>query len=695
MSIKIVLQDGIKDCGICCLLSIIRFYGGDVSKEYLREITGTSKDGVSFYQLIDGAKKLGFRAYGMRGDLSKIEENNLPCLAHFIVNKNYRHFVVIYKIDNKKKTVMLMDPAKGKRCISFSEFNLLSSGNFLFLYPLKKLPIISNKKIILNSLKLLLLEYKFYVLIFVLLTLTFLILNILIAFHFKYLLEYAIEYKIINNIFFVSYLLFFMYIFKEFTNFFRNILLSKFISILDVNVTSITFRQLLLLPYLYYKNRTTGEVISRFKDLTNVKNFILKFFSFFISDLICIVVFSIFMFNYNKKMTILIWIVSFILIFIVKFSNKKKIKLLNRINKNEDIINSYLVESISNVDTIKGSHLEKRLFDKFLYKYKNMVESVYNYSLFYSSNLLCRDLIKNILLVFIYGMSSYMVIKNKISLGEVIVFQSFFLYFINSFLRIVDMFDEYYNFLVSLNRIEDLFVIKEEVFTNNFYYLNYKLDGNINFYNLTYKVGSKLLFNNVNLEIKRGENILISGASGCGKSSLVKILMRYLEVPYGMVSINDIDINHYHLENIRNNITYVSNNEYLFTDSLKNNICLYKEIDEDNFYNVTKLCLVDEIIKDDDLKYDKLVEENGFNFSNGERQRIILARSLLRNSSIYIFDEAFSQIDINREKKILGNIFKYLENSIVIVISHRFNNKKLFDRVLKLEDGIIYENKTL
>lgn len=695
MSIKIVMQDGIKDCGICCLLSIIRFYGGDVSKEYLREITCTSKDGVSFYQLIDGAKKLGFRANGMRGDLSKIEENNLPCLAHFIVNKNYRHFVVIYKVDNKKKMVTLMDPAKGKKVISFSEFNLLSSGNFLFLYPLKKLPIMNNKKIILSSIKELFYKYKFFALIFVLLTVAFLLLNILIAFHFKYLLEYAINYKIIDNIFFISYLLIFMYIFKEFSNFFKNILLSKFISILDVNVTFIMFRQLLLLPYLYYKNRTTGEVISRFKDLANVKNFILRFFSYFISDFISIIVFSIFMFKYSRNLTILIWIVSIMMIFIVKFSNKKKVKLLNKINKNEDIINSYLVESISNVDTIKGSHLEKRLIDKFLYKYKNMVESVYNYSLFYSSNLLCRDLIKNILLVFIYGMCSYMVIKNKISLGEVIVFQSFFLYFINSYLRIIEMFDEYYNFLISLNRIEDLFIIKEEVFSNNFYYLNYKLDGNICFNNLIYKVGSRLLFDNINLEIKYGENILISGASGCGKSSLVKILMRYLEVPYGMVSINNIDINHYHLENIRNNITYVSNNEYLFTDTLKNNISLYKEIDDDILYDVCKICLVDEIIKDDDLKYDKLVEENGFNFSNGERQRIILARSLLRNSNIYIFDEAFSQIDINREKKILNNIFKYLENSIVIVISHRFNNKKLFDRVLKLEDGRIYENKTL
>ena len=95
------------------------------------------------------------------------------------------------------------------------------------------------------------------------------------------------------------------------------------------------------------------------------------------------------------------------------------------------------------------------------------------------------------------------------------------------------------------------------------------------------------------------------------------------------------------------------------------------------------------------LEYDTLIEENGFNLSNGERQRIILARSLFRKSNIYIFDEAFSGIDINKEKKILENMFDYLKDKTIIVISHRFNNKKLFNRVLKLEGGKIIENSCL
>ena len=99
---KVVLQDGIKDCGICCLLSIIRYYGGEVSKEYLREITNTTKDGVSLYNLIEAAKLLGFEAKGLTGKLKDINVNNLPCIVHFIVNKSYKHFVVLYQINIKK-----------------------------------------------------------------------------------------------------------------------------------------------------------------------------------------------------------------------------------------------------------------------------------------------------------------------------------------------------------------------------------------------------------------------------------------------------------------------------------------------------------------------------------------------------------------------------------------------------------------
>ena len=132
---KVVLQDGMKDCGVCSLLSIIRFYGGEVSKEYLRELTNTTKEGVTFYQLRYAAEKIGFDCIGMTGNLEDIKVDNLPCIVHFNIRKNYQHFVVLYKINFTKKNVTIMDPAKGIKTISFAEFHLLSSNHYLFLHP--------------------------------------------------------------------------------------------------------------------------------------------------------------------------------------------------------------------------------------------------------------------------------------------------------------------------------------------------------------------------------------------------------------------------------------------------------------------------------------------------------------------------------------------------------------------------------
>ncbi len=692
MAIKIVLQDGVKDCGICCLLSIIRYYGGDVSKEYLREITNTTKDGVSMYQLLNGAEKLGFTVTGVNGDLTKIEINNLPCIAHVIVNKNYKHFVVIYKIDTKNKLVTLMDPAKGKKIISFSEFNLLASNNYLFLKPNKKLPVMKRKKFLLKIILENLQKNKFDFSLLIILTILYFALSILTSFHFKFLLEYALNDKIIDNVYLISFILFFVYLFKNLANGLRTILLNKLLAVFDAEVTFKSFKQILLLPYLFYKNRTTGEVIARFKDLTTIKLFLSDLLSFISIDIFSLIVFSTLMIKFQPQLGLIILFSFVLILFLLKLNSIKIKKLLKKVSTNEDIINSYLVEAVSNVDTIKGSHLEKRLIDRFKLKYEDSLEAFYKYALFKEKNSFLKNLINENITVLIYLIGCILVIKNKLSLGKLIIYQSFFLYFQASANRGFNLIDSYSDFVNALSRLEDLYLIKNENFSRNYYYLPYELDGNIVFKNLTYKIGTRYLFNNLNLEIKKGERILISGASGSGKSTLVKILMRYVEVPANMVYIAGIDINHYHLENIRKNITYVSSCEYLFTDTVKENICLFKDIKQEELEEVARITLVDEIINGN---YNTLIEENGFNFSNGERQRIILARSLLRKSNIYIFDEAFGQIDILREKKILENIFNYLEGKIVIVISHRFNNKKLFDRVLKIEDGDIHETKKL
>lgn len=690
---KVVLQDGIKDCGICCMLSIIRHYGGNVSKEYLREVTSTTKNGVTAYKLVESAEKLGFNAFALSGDIKNINVNNLPCIAHVIINKSYQHFIVIYEVDLKGGYVLAMDPARGKRIYSLSEFKLISSGCFIFMLKEKELPIFQSNKIIKKEVISISKSEKIYFVFLVLLVLSYFTFNILSAFHFKYFIDFCINFNNQKNLILLSIIMLIIYFLKEISSFLKNLINLKFKELLDINITMRIYKQIILLPYLYYKNRTTGEVVSRMNDLSFIKNFLSQILTTITTDLLCFFIFLIVLIKINKILTLFSLISFFILIIInIIFKNSRKRRIKNY-HRREDIVNSYLIESLTSVDVIKGMHIEKIMIDRFFLKYQKLLESFYSISLLEEIINFIKNNICNVFQVINLALGSLLVIEKKISISELIVYQSVLSFFTSSFQNIINILHEYPNFLLSVERIEDLFAIRKEIFSGYKLYEDHMLEGDIVYNNLNYSYGKRVILKDINVTIHKGDKIFLCGESGSGKSTLMKLLMRYIEVDFGKININNIDINHYHLDILRKNITYISQQEFLFTDTILNNITLREDISHEEFLNAIKMTLVDEIINNEQLSYDKLIEENGFNFSGGERQRIILARSILKKSNIFIFDEALSQIDVERERKILKNLFKYFDNKIIIVISHRFNNKDLFDRCFRIKEGHLYEEK--
>ena len=196
----------------------------------------------------------------------------------------------------------------------------------------------------------------------------------------------------------------------------------------------------------------------------------------------------------------------------------------------------------------------------------------------------------------------------------------------------------------------------------------------------------------INFKIKKQEKILILGSSGSGKSTLLKILYNYYDIDRNKILIGNNDLMDYGNENIRRNMCYISQNEILYNDTIKNNILLDRDISYDDFLNICHLFYINEIVQDKILGYDTLLEESGSNISGGERQRIILARTLLKKSELILIDEGFSQIDVNLERKILKNIFEYYKDKMMIIVSHRKENMDLYDKVLMLKDGKIVKN---
>ena len=269
-------------------------------------------------------------------------------------------------------------------------------------------------------------------------------------------------------------------------------------------------------------------------------------------------------------------------------------------------------------------------------------------------------------------------VNNQIvTLGNLLTFNILFTYFMLSLRNIIELDRVIDDALLAFNKLNNL--LKQEKLKS----LNIK-QGKIEIKNLNFSYnGRDKNLKNINLKIKPGEKIMINGCSGSGKSTLCKLIMQYYKPNKKTIYIDDIDINKYSI----NNITFIAQEENLFTDTIYNNLVLDSDIDEITLNKVVKLCELKPLL--DMNSYNTFLEENGSNLSGGQKQQLILARSLLKKPEILIIDEGLNQMDINLERKILKNIFKAYPNKTILIVNHRNDNLDLFDKLITLKNGKI------
>jgi len=688
MKYPFVKQKDLKDCGCCCLLMLTRYYGGGVSLEYLRELTNTSKRGTTAYDLIEGSKKLGFNSIGVRGNINDLDNTKTPCIAHVVINKSYEHFIVIYKVDKKKNRLLIADSNKNNLTkISFDEFNKISTGNFILLKPKKKIMYVESNKELKNFIfSRLVGSYKSLTSIIVLSFIITLI-QILLSFEFKVILDYIIAFQSLKNLLPLFLILFSIILLKEISNLRRNKLVNELNHELDKSMFTKVYNHLLSLPYLYYKNRTTGEITSRLHDLTSIRDVISKCAVTCFIDLFLMLGSLIALFFISSKLTIIVIIILLLVLLFVLAFNKPIEKTITMAKEHGALVDEYLVESIGGIETIRHQNILDFAKKKFLIRYLKFNNISYKYNTLFISLDFIKNLVVSIgnLVILVFG--SYLVVIKSLDIASLITFITLNNYIFSPIDNFTELILSLKDAKVSFSRVRELFEIEEE--KDNIHVIN-RIKSSIIAQNLTYSYNNHdNLLKNINLNINNGDRVLIYGKSGSGKSTLAKILAGDLKPSNNQVYFDGKDINKYSINTIRESISYISSNDTLFTDSVYNNIVLDK--DDTVFDNTVKECLVDEFINKHEMAYDFLIEENGFNLSGGQRQRITLARGMLKDSSIYIFDEALNQVDIEKEKIILENIFNKYPNKTFIYISHRFNNADLFNKKYRIEDGISYE----
>lgn len=680
----VVLQEGNKDCGVCCLLSIIRYYNGNISLNKLMEMTKTTKNGTTFYNLSEAASKIGMasKAYYV-DDFNNISVYSCPFISQVIRN-GYTHFVVVYKISKDK--LLIMDPALGSLYMSREKFLNIWTSYIMMFEKVKILPNYKDEKYINKLLYGLILNNKKIIVNCLLLTLMFCFLTIGYSVYLKVMID-----KVLNQdkylLIVISLIFFIVILFRSLTNLFRNQMLSYFNMKVDISLFLNSFKRILLLPYNYYKNKTTGEIISRVNDLSYIKQIISQLLTTVFLDIVLLLFSLVCLYFINSKMFVIsffIAILYMIIIFIYpRFIKTKIYESQAEVAK----VNSYLVESISGLETIKGLRCEKMVNDRLESYYTKAQATIFDYNIISNGVLFLKDLIFYVGVLLINYVGCVDIMNGNFTVGSLLTFNTILGYFLNPLQNFIDLADDYVYVKGVFKRANGLYEVKlDDLESKN----GLRVEGDISFNNLDFSFNGKdQILKSIKIEFKAKEKILLLGNSGSGKSTLLKILYKYYDVSRGMVLVNGIDINDFSISDIRDDIIYVSQNETLYTGSIKDNILLNRDIYYKDFLDMCCYLEVDNIIKDNLLGYDFLLEENGANISGGERQRIILARALFKKGNVILIDEGLSQMDIDLERRVLKRIFSIFKDKMIIVVSHRFNNMDLYDKVFKLKDGMV------
>lgn len=676
--IHVVKQRDFKDCGVCSMLSIIKHYNGNVSLEKLRELTNTNIDGTTAYNIVYGFRKIGFDSYAMNVDNINNGEIKFPVIAHMLLANGCYHFVVVYNLSKNKIT--LMDPDEGKKIMNISEFNDLFTGNIIIAIPKDKEVIKESDTKIENIIIKFIRKERKIVMKIIVLSIIFSILSILLGYSFK-IFSYNLNDK--NNLIKIIFIFLGFVILKELISYSKNYYKNYLNLRIDVTMFEEFISHIFFLPLKNIKSRSTGEVMSRIKELEFIKEIFSDIFVTLFLDLLLAIISLIVLFIINVKLTIILLIIILIYILFGILVNKAiYIKIMKNINY-ETELNSKLIEYINMITSIKNLNVTKNILTNLENNICIYIKDSFEFNNFYNLITFIKNYILEIGFFIINSFGFIQVFNNNFTLINLITFNLLINYSIEPIKNIIELLPKYNHIKIILLKItEFLSIEKEQINYNN----NLKLKGNIVVENISYSYNNYTnIINNLNFSIEEKDKVFLKGNSGSGKSTLCNLLYKNLELSNGNIKVDNFNIKDLDIDIIRNNILYVNQDETILNGTIKENVVLDRDIDSLKFIEICNICCIEEILNKKNARYNAMVDPFNKNISGGEKQRIILARGLLKDANIIILDEALSEVDYDLEEKIIKNILEYFKDKTIVYISHK-DHSNLFDYMIDIGD---------
>ena len=439
-----------------------------------------------------------------------------------------------------------------------------------------------------------------------------------------------------------------------------------------------------------------GEIMSYFvSDLRKVTMITAKFISTGTRIIANFTIAIIMMSNScNIKLTLISLIPVLITIVVIIFIRKRWMDVMKEAQKSFADLSEYVQESTDSIRTMKVFCGEAKQIEEF--KDKNATLKKYNISVSKNQNLLfvCVSLGFGLAyaITLLYG--SNLVINGKVSIGNLIAFNGYLAMLEGPVRWIPWLFGKAKKFKVSFDRLNKMFKLPEEEIDNFEKSNEDKLNGDIEIKNLTYNYPGYIetVLENINIDIKKGESLGIIGVIGSGKTTLMNLLLKLYDVERGKIFIDGKDINDIPVKIIRDNICYITQDNFLFSATLKENINLFKdEYKDEDIEDSTKQAMIYDEISHMDDGINTVIGEKGIDLSGGQKQRVVISRAFLNNSNIIIFDDTFSALDNRTEQHVLNNVKELTKNKTCIIVSNRISDIKDCDKIIVLEQGEIVE----
>ena len=701
------LQLDKMDCGPTCLRMIAKFYGKSYSLQLLRAKCHITRAGVSMMGISDAAESIGFRTRGLKLTWEKLrDEAPLPCIVHW----NQRHFVVVYDIKRKRNgntLIYIADPAQSKLVYHETEFLKCwystqegddKVGSVLLFEPTPRFyqtevdkESVLRLRYLLNYLR----PYWKFIAQFFLAMLTGSIVSLIFPFITQSVVDYGINNSNLN--FIIAALIAQVVLTLGQT---ANGLIQSWLSLHVTTRISIAFiseflSKLMRLPISFFDAKMLGDIMQRIGDNGRIQSFLTGTLISIVFSFFTFIIYGCIMASYHAGILAIFLTGSILYALWVTVFLKQRRKLDYKRFQQAADNQSNIVQLINGMQEIKLSNCERqKRWDWERIQAKLFKISIKSMSLGQAQQVggLFIDQTKNVMVSFLAAKA---VVDGDMTLGMMMAMQYILGQLNAPISQFIGFIQAAQDAKISMERLNEIHDMDDEEPADENKIQEIPLHKDLVFKNVVHQYDgphSEKVLDGINLTIRSNKITAIVGMSGSGKTTLLKLLLGFYEPAEGQITLNGIPLNRYSNSKWRRNCGVVMQEGYIFSDTLECNIGVVDDIpDKAKVQKAVKMANIEDYIEELPLRYDTKIGADGQGLSTGQKQRILIARTVYKNPSYIFFDEATNSLDANNEKIIMDNMKQFFKGRTVVIVAHRLSTVKNADTIVVLDKGKIIE----